>query len=40
MDDGVGAMMEPFAVALHAVNRAGTMSGRKVLVTGGAKESS
>ncbi|MEI7900506.1 MAG: alcohol dehydrogenase catalytic domain-containing protein, partial [bacterium] len=35
MDDGLGAMMEPFAVALHAVKRAGTVSGKKVLVTGG-----
>jgi L-idonate 5-dehydrogenase len=28
-------MMEPLAVALHAVNRAGAVSGRSVLVTGG-----
>ena len=35
MDDGLGAMMEPFAVALHAVKRAGSVSGKKVLVTGG-----
>ena len=35
MDDGVGAMMEPFAVALHAVKRAGSVSGKHVLVTGG-----
>lgn len=35
MDDGLGAMMEPFAVALHAVKRAGFVSGRRVLVTGG-----
>ena len=35
MDDGVGAMMEPLAVALHAVKRAGGVSGRRVLVTGG-----
>ena len=34
MDDSLGAMMEPFAVALHAVKRAGTVSGRRVLVTG------
>ena len=34
MDEGLGAMMEPFAVALHAVKRAGTISGRRVLVTG------
>ena len=27
-------MAEPFAVALHAVNRAGPLLGRKVLVTG------
>jgi len=35
MDDGVGAMMEPLAVALHAVQRAGPVAGRRVLVTGG-----
>jgi L-idonate 5-dehydrogenase len=35
LDDGLGAMMEPLAVALHAVKRAGTVSGRSVLVTGG-----
>lgn len=35
MDDGVGAMIEPLAVALHAVKRAGTVSGKTVLVTGG-----
>lgn len=35
MDDGMGAMMEPLAVALHAVKRAGVISGRRVLVTGG-----
>ncbi len=29
-----GAMAEPLAVALHAVNRAGPLLGRKVLVTG------
>jgi L-idonate 5-dehydrogenase len=34
VDDSLGAMMEPFAVALHAVKRAGTVSGRRVLVTG------
>jgi len=34
-DDGLGAMLEPFAVALHAVKRAGTVSGQRVLVTGG-----
>jgi len=35
MEDGVGAMMEPLAVALHAVQRAGAVSGKTVLVTGG-----
>ena len=35
MDDALGAMMEPLAVALHAVKRAGTVSGKRVLVTGG-----
>jgi L-idonate 5-dehydrogenase len=35
MDDGVGAMMEPLSVALHAVKRAGSVSGKRVLVTGG-----
>ncbi len=35
MDDGLGAMMEPFAVALQAVKRAGSVSGKKVLVMGG-----
>jgi L-idonate 5-dehydrogenase len=35
MDEGLGAMMEPFAVALHAVKQAGSISGRRVLVTGG-----
>lgn len=34
MDDGLGAMMEPLAVALHAVKRAGVVSGRRVLITG------
>ena len=28
-------MIEPFAVALHAVRRAGALSGSRVLVTGG-----
>ena len=32
---GFGAMIEPLAVALHAVKRAGTVSGKRVLVTGG-----
>lgn len=35
LDDGLGAMMEPFAVALHAVKRAGSVAGKRVLVTGG-----
>ena len=35
LDDGLGAMMEPFAVALHAVKRAGGVSGKRVLVIGG-----
>ena len=35
MDDSLGAMMEPFAVALHAVKRAGPVAGKRVLVTGG-----
>lgn len=33
--DDLGAMMEPFAVALHAVKRAGSVAGKRVLVTGG-----
>jgi L-idonate 5-dehydrogenase len=32
--DAEGAMAEPLAVALHAVNRAGPMLGKSVLVTG------
>ncbi|MGB1128279.1 MAG: L-idonate 5-dehydrogenase [Opitutales bacterium] len=35
VDDGVAAMLEPFAVALHAVKRAGAVAGKRVLVTGG-----
>jgi L-idonate 5-dehydrogenase len=35
IDDGLAAMMEPFAVALHASRRAGSLAGRQVLVTGG-----
>jgi L-idonate 5-dehydrogenase len=34
VDDRLGAMIEPFAVALHAVKRAGAVSGKRVLVTG------
>jgi L-idonate 5-dehydrogenase len=35
MDDGIGAMMEPLSVALHALKRAGAVSGKRVLVIGG-----
>jgi L-idonate 5-dehydrogenase len=35
IDDSVAAMMEPFAVALHATHRAGSVAGKQVLVTGG-----
>jgi L-idonate 5-dehydrogenase len=35
LDDGVGAMIEPLSVALHAVKRSGGVSGKRVLVTGG-----
>jgi len=35
MDDGIGAMIEPLAVALHAVKQAGNISGKRILVTGG-----
>jgi L-idonate 5-dehydrogenase len=35
MDDGLGAMIEPLAVVLHAIKQAGVVSGRKILVTGG-----
>ena len=34
-DDGYGAMIEPLAVALHAVKRTGSISGKIILVTGG-----
>ncbi|MEO6329497.1 MAG: L-idonate 5-dehydrogenase [Ginsengibacter sp.] len=34
MDDGIGAMIEPLAVALHAVKRT-SVSGKRILVTGG-----
>lgn len=34
LSPGVAAMAEPLAVALHAVNRAGPLLGRSVLVTG------
>ena len=35
IDDGFGAMIEPLAVALHAVKRPSTVSGKRVLITGG-----
>jgi L-idonate 5-dehydrogenase len=35
MDDGLGAMIEPLAVALHAVKRVGSVGGKTVLITGG-----
>lgn len=35
VDDALAAMMEPFAVALHAARRAGSVAGKRVLVTGG-----
>jgi L-idonate 5-dehydrogenase len=35
IDDGLGAMMEPFAVALHALKRVGSVAGKPVIVTGG-----
>jgi L-idonate 5-dehydrogenase len=34
VDASLGAMIEPFAVALHAVKRAGAISGRRVMITG------
>jgi L-idonate 5-dehydrogenase len=34
LDDSLGAMTEPLAVALHAVKRAGVVSGKRALVTG------
>ena len=34
MDASLGAMIEPFAVVLHAVKRAGAIAGKRVLVTG------
>ena len=34
VSDGEGSMAEPLAVALHAVNRAGPLLGKSVLVTG------
>jgi L-idonate 5-dehydrogenase len=34
IDDSLGAMLEPSAVVLHALKRAGVVSGKRVLVTG------
>jgi L-idonate 5-dehydrogenase len=34
LDDGAGALIEPLAVALHAVRRAGPLAARRVLVSG------
>jgi L-idonate 5-dehydrogenase len=34
IDDTLGTMIEPFAVALHAVKRSGGVSGKRVLVLG------
>jgi L-idonate 5-dehydrogenase len=34
VSDGEGAMAEPLSVALHAVRRAGSLLGKRVLVTG------
>lgn len=34
VSDAEGAMAEPLAVALHAVNRAGPLLGKRVLITG------
>ncbi len=34
ISDGEGAMVEPLSVALHAVRRAGSLLGKRVLVTG------
>lgn len=35
MDDGIGALMEPLAVALQALHRADSVASRRVLVCGG-----
>ena len=35
INDGFGAMIEPLAVGLHAIKQAGTVSGKRILVTGG-----
>ena len=35
VDDARAVLMEPLAVALHAAHRAGSLAGRRVLITGG-----
>jgi L-idonate 5-dehydrogenase len=35
VDDGLAALLEPFAVALQALRRAGSVAGKRILVTGG-----
>ena len=35
VDDGIAALMEPLAVALHSVRRGGPVAGKQVIVTGG-----
>jgi L-idonate 5-dehydrogenase len=35
MSDAVAALMEPLSVALHALSRAGDMTGARVLISGG-----
>jgi L-idonate 5-dehydrogenase len=35
VDDGLGAMIEPLAVVLHAMKQAGSVASKRVLVTGG-----
>lgn len=35
MDDGIGAMIEPLSVAIHAVKQASNVVGKQVLITGG-----
>lgn len=34
-DEGIAALLEPLSVATHAVMRAGSVSGKRILVTGG-----
>jgi L-idonate 5-dehydrogenase len=34
IDDSLGAMIEPLAVVVHALKRAGSVAGKRVLVTG------